>query len=64
MSDFDEKVRVMAGDTKEHLMKKLSKILHEAEDEGRALTASELDDVMDIWKTMRYVCDYLNSPAR
>lgn len=49
---------------KEHLMTKLSKILHEAEDEGRALTASELDDVMDIWKTMRYVCDYLNSPAR
>lgn len=44
-------VRMMQ--TEEHLMKKLDKIFHQAEDSGRCLTSQEIDDVKDVWETMQ-----------
>lgn len=44
-------VRMMQ--TEEHLMKKLDKIFHHAEDSGRCLTSQEIDDVKDVWETMQ-----------
>lgn len=44
-------VRMMQ--TEEHLMKKLDKIFHQAEDSGRCLTSQEVDDVKDVWETMQ-----------
>lgn len=38
--------------TEEHLMKRLDKIFHQADDNGRCITSQELDDVMDVWMTM------------
>lgn len=44
-------VRMMQ--TEEHLMKKLDKIFHQAEDSGRCLTSQEIDDVKDVWEAMQ-----------
>lgn len=45
--------RVRMAETEEHLMKKLGKIYAQAEDSGRCLTSQELDDVKDIWDTLK-----------
>ncbi len=48
-----EKRHVLMAQTEEHLMKKLDKIFHRAEESGRCLTSEELDDVKDIWEAMK-----------
>lgn len=47
---------VRMAQTEEHLMKKLDKIFHQAEEAGRCLTSQEVDDVMDVWATMHKMC--------
>ncbi len=44
---------VRMAQTEEHLMKKLDRIFHQAEESGRCLSSSELDDVKDIWEAMK-----------
>lgn len=46
---------VRMAQTEEHLMKKLDKIFHQAEESGRCLTSQELDDVKDIWEAMKHL---------
>ncbi len=61
MGTKDDKRRVSMAETEEHLMKKLNRILHDAED--RCLTSSELNDVKDIWWTMKHIaCVYRDYP--
>lgn len=44
---------VRMAQTEEHLMKKLDRIFHQAEESGRCLSSCELDDVKDIWEAMK-----------
>lgn len=53
-------VRMMQ--TEEHLMKKLDKIFHQAEDSGRCLTSQEIDDVKDVWETMQKMLAVSSAP--
>lgn len=53
-------VRMMQ--TEEHLMKKLDKIFHQAEDSGRCLTSQEVDDVKDVWETMQKMLAVSSAP--
>lgn len=53
-------VRMMQ--TEEHLMKKLDKIFHQAEDSGRCLTSQEVDDVKDVWETMQKMLAVASAP--
>lgn len=46
---------VRMAQTEEHLMKKLDKIFHQAEESGRCLTSQELDDVKDAWEAMKHL---------
>lgn len=47
---------VRMAQTEEHLMKKLDRIFHRAEDSGRCLTSQEVDDVKDVWEAMKHLC--------
>lgn len=51
-----ELLHVRMKETEEHLMRKLGRIFHGAEDSGRCLTSQEVDDVKDIWEVMKYLC--------
>lgn len=44
---------VRMAQTEDHLMKKLDRIFHQAEESGRCLTSQELDDVKDVWEAMK-----------
>lgn len=46
---------VRMAQTEEHLMKKLDRIFHQAEDSGRCLTSQEVDDVKDVWEAMKHL---------
>lgn len=54
MAVTDELRHVRMDQTEEHLLKKLDKIFHQAEENGRCLTSQELDDVKDIWEAMKH----------
>ncbi len=47
---------VRMAQTEEHLMKKLDRIFHQAEENGRCLTSQEVDDVKDVWEAMKHLC--------
>ena len=55
MSTEVELRHVRMAQTEEHLMKKLDRIFHQAEENGRCLTSQELDDVKDAWETMKHL---------
>lgn len=55
MSAETELRHVRMAQTEEHLMKKLDRIFHQAEENNRCLTPQDLDDVRDIWEAMKHM---------
>ena len=64
MSTEVELRHVRMAQREEHLMKKLDRIFHQAEESGRCLTSTELDDVKDIWEAMKQMHVVKNMEAK
>lgn len=54
--DTKEQIKTQCEHTKEQLLKKIDRILDNAEDNGRALSDEEAHALKDSWKAIYYAC--------